>query len=210
LLRSSAALRRTDRPIGVLLRDPAASYQLSLIDAILPARRRVGVVMSPQGEPLKHELDAAAQRWPSRHPGRNPGPWIINVGTAADPYSLTAALQPVLRNSDALLILPDPVGTTSAAGLTLLQAAANANLPVFASSDAMVLAGALAALVPSTAQLAQQAQDLGRRLQQMGAGAPVVETPKHFAVRTNPHVARRLGLTLASDDELTNRLSPKE
>lgn len=209
-LRTLPALRRPERPIGVLLRDPAPAEQLSLIDAVLPGKRRVGVVAAPQAEPLMRELTSAALSWPVQHPGRGGRPWAIATADAPDANALTAALQSVLPASDALLILPDPIGSTSASALALLQSAANANLPVFATSEAMVRAGALAALVPGAAQMAEQAHALTVRLRQSPPGPPLVEVPRRLAVRTNPHVAKRLGLALPPDDALTAVLGRKD
>lgn len=209
-LRSLPALQQPGRPIGVLLRDPEAAEQLNLIDTVLPGRRRVGVVTSPQADVLLRELTAAALAWPGRHPGRSGRPWAIASAEAPDANSLTAALQSVLPACDALLVLPDAIGSNPASALALLQAAAAANLPVFATSDAMVRAGALAALVPPTAQLAEQAHELAMRLKRAPPGPPVVEAPKRLAVRTNPHVAQRLGLDLPPDDALTAALPRRD
>lgn len=209
-LRALPALRRPERAIGVLLRDPAAAEQLSLIDAVLPGKRRVGVVTAPQAEPLMRELASAALTWPAQHPSRGGRPWAIAAADAPDANALTGALQTVVPASDALLVLPDPVGSTSAAALALLQSAATANLPVFATSEAMVRAGALAALVPGSAQLAEQAHALTVRLKQAPPGPPVVEAPRRLTVRTNPHVARRLGLALPPDDVLTAAVARRD
>jgi len=209
-LRALPALRRPDRAIGVLLRDPAAAEQLSLIDAVLPGKRRVGVVTAPQAEPLMRELASAALTWPAQHPSRGGRPWAIAAADAPDSNALTGALQAVVPASDALLVLPDPVGSTSAAALALLQSAATANLPVFATSEAMVRAGALAALVPGNAQLAEQAHALTVRLKQAPPGPPVVEAPRRLTVRTNPHVAKRLGLALPPDDVLTAAVARRD
>jgi len=209
-LRALPALRRPERAIGVLLRDPAAAEQLSLIDAVLPGKRRVGVVTAPQAEPLMRDLASAALAWPAQHPSRGGRPWAIAAADAPDANALTSALQAVVPASDALLVLPDPVGSTSAAALALLQSAATANLPVFATSEAMVRAGALAALVPGNAQLAEQAHALTVRLRQSPPGPPVVEAPRRLTVRTNPHVARRLGLALPPDDALTAAVARRD
>lgn len=206
-LRTQEALQRPGRAVGVLLRDPAPAQQLALIDAVLPAKRRLGVIMTPQSDPLLKQLEAAASAWSIRRAGTaNELPWTIAVGNAPDARTLTSALQQVIPVSDALLVLPGPIGRTSAAGLSVLQAAAGANLPVFSGSEAMVRAGALAALVPSMPHLAQQAHALSQRLKRGPAGPPLVETPQQVLVRTNPHVARQLGLILPSDNALSGML----
>ena len=202
ILRTLPQLRSGERAVGVLLIDPPPALQLTLITALLPNARRIGVISTPEAEPLLKSLRAAAQS--SRRT------WMINAARAPSSQDLASALQTVLPTSDLLLILPDPIGATPTASLALLQAAAVANVPAFAANESMVRAGALAALVPGSAQLARQAHVLGQRLLHAQPGPPVVETAARFDVRTNPHVARRLGVALPSDAELAAGLVPPD
>ncbi|GAA4342163.1 hypothetical protein GCM10023144_43860 [Pigmentiphaga soli] len=187
-LRALPAMARGDRAIGVLLRDPPMAQQLALIAAVLPGQRRVGVVATHAAEPLLQELR------------RTPG-WKFSAADASDPLTLGSAIRAVLPDSDALLVLPDTVGTTAAASLAVLEAAATARRPVFANSEAMVRAGALAAVVARPDALAEQAYALGRRLGHAAPGQVMVEYPQRVAVRTNPHVAQALGLKPLPDNE---------
>jgi putative ABC transport system substrate-binding protein len=201
-------LAQSARPIGVLLSHPAFIDQLALIDAVLPGRRNISIVASPQALPLLSALNEAAQQWSTCYPSRNTVPWQFNIAEASDAKALTGAIQKVLPHSNALLVLSNPVETAPATALTLLQAAAKAGLPVFTNSEAVVSSGALAALVPNQAELAQQAQNLVQRLHSAAPGTLLLENPHHFVVRTNSHVARQLNLVLPTDDELNSRLSP--
>jgi putative ABC transport system substrate-binding protein len=200
-LRAAVAPRQAERAIGVLLRHPTLIDHLTLIDTLLPGRRNIAIVASAQAEPLLGDLDEAAQQWLARYPERGNAPWRFNIAEASDATSLTSALQQTLPQSDALLLLSDSIDTRSATALTLLKAAAEAGLPVFTNNDAMVNMGALAALAPNPAQLAQQAQALAQRLQRAAPGTLLIETPRHFELRTNAHVARQLGIALPGDKE---------
>ncbi len=131
------AFRRGDRRVGVLLRDPAMSDQLALIGAVLPQKHRIGVVATPESEPLVRELQRAAQ-------GANPA-WDVRVEYAPDAKSLAAALRTVVPLSDALMVLPDLIGDNQAATLSVLRAGAGAGLPVFGASEGLVRSGGLAA-----------------------------------------------------------------
>jgi len=195
-LKGTAALRRPERQIGVLLREPAMADQLALIDALLPAKRRLGVVATAESEPIVNELLRAGQGWD------------LQVEYAPDAKSLAAVLRLLVSRSDALLVLPDKIGDSQAATLAVLRAGASAGLPVFGTSDGLVRSGGLAAAVSTPGQLAQQAHSLGRKLAASGTATGVrVEAATPATVRVNATVARGLGLRLPDERELSARVS---
>ncbi|MGJ7495204.1 ABC transporter substrate binding protein [Variovorax sp. RT4R15] len=195
-LKANPALRRAERRVGVLLRDPAMADQLALVDAVLPRKRRLGVVATNESEPLLRELQRAAQGWE------------LQVEYAPDARSLAAALKTVLAKSDALMVLPDLIGDDQAATLAVLRAAATAGVPVFGASDGLVRSGGLAAAVSTPALLAKQARTLGQKVAAGAPGAaPLVEAATPATVRVNVTVARALGLRVADERELTERVT---
>ena len=197
-LKALPALRRSERRIGVLLREPAMGDQLALVNAVLPGKRRLGLVVTGESEPMLRELQHAAANWQ------------LQVEYAPDARSLGAALRAVVPRSDALIVLPDLIGENQAATLAVLRAGAGAGLPVFGSSEGMVRSGGLAAAVSTPAQLAHQARGMGARLAgAAGAvgGAPLVESATPASVRVNPNVARGLHLRLPSEQDLAERVT---
>lgn len=198
---SPAALRRGDRRVGVLLRDPAMADQLALVNAVLPQKRRLGVIATPESEPLVRELQRAAQN-------ANPA-WDLQVEIAPDARSLAAALRALVPRSDALMVLPDLIGDSQAATLSVLHAGAGAGLPVFGASEGLVRSGGLAAAVSTPGQLAQQARQLGQKVASAGStgSGPLVEAATPATVRINATVARGLGLRPPEERELTERLA---
>ncbi|WP_286186426.1 ABC transporter substrate binding protein [Acidovorax cavernicola] len=200
---SPAAMRRGDRRVGVLLRDPAMADQLALVNAVLPQKRRLGVIATPESEPLVRELQRAAQN-------ANPA-WDLQVEIAPDARSLATALRALVPRSDALMVLPDLIGDSQAATLSVLHAGAGAGLPVFGASEGLVRSGGLAAAVSTPGQLAQQARQLGQKVASAaGAGSnsgPLVEAATPATVRINATVARGLGLRPPEERELTERLA---
>ena len=126
--------------------------QLTLIDAVLPQKRRIGVVATAESEPMVRELQRAAQGWD------------VHIEYAPDAKSLAAALRAVVPLSDALMVLPDLIGDNQAATLSVLRAGAGAGLPVFGASEGLVRSGGLAAAVSTPCQLAQQARVLGQKV----------------------------------------------
>lgn len=193
-LQSSPLLRRNDRRIGVLLRDPAMADQLAVVDAVLPQKRRLGVIATSESEPLVQELQKAARGW------------TLEIEYAPDARSLATALRTLVLKSDAIMVLPDMIGDNQAATLSVLRAGASARVPVFGASEGLVRSGGLAAAVSTPAQLAQQAQGLARKLGQGGSGV-LVEAAAPASVRINTTVARGLGLRLPDESQLTERVT---
>jgi putative ABC transport system substrate-binding protein len=195
-LKTSPALRRTDRHVGVLLREPSMADQLALIDAVLPQKRRLGVVATAESEPIEREQQRAAQGWD------------LQVEYAPDAKSLASVLRLLVPRSDALMVLPDLIGDSQAATLSVLRAGAGAGLPVFGTSDGLVRSGGLAAAVSTPGQLALQARALGQKVAAAPAGAGVlVEAATPATVRVNTTVARGLGLRIPEERELTQRVT---
>ncbi len=195
-LRDDPRLLRTDRRVGVLLRDPAMADQLALIDAVLPPmKRRLGVVATFGSEPLVRELERAAAGWD------------LTVQYAPSPTALAAALRSVVARSDALMVLPDRIGDSQAATLSVLLAGAGATLPVFGASDGLVRSGGLAAAVSTPTQLAAQARAIVHKLKRGSGGVVLVEAATPAAVRVNTTVARGLGLRLPDERALTERVT---
>jgi putative ABC transport system substrate-binding protein len=195
-LKGNAAMRRPDRRIGVLLRDPAMADQIMLVDVVLPRKRRLGMIATNESEPALREVQRAAQGWD------------LQIEYAPDAGSLAAALKTLLPRSDALLVLPDLIGDDQAATLAVLRAAATAGVPVFGASDGLVRSGGLAAAVSTPTLLARQARVLGQKVAAGGgSGIPLVEPATPSTVRVNTTVARALGLRLPDERELTDRIT---
>ncbi|WP_185878939.1 ABC transporter substrate-binding protein [Variovorax sp. MHTC-1] len=195
-LKANPALRRTDRHVGVLLREPSMADQLTLIDAVLPQKRRLGVVATSESEPIVRELQRAAKGWD------------LQVEYAPDASSLASVLRLLVPRSDALMVLPDLIGDSQGATLSVLRAGAGAGLPVFGTSDGLVRSGGLAAAVSTPGQLALQARALGQKVAAAPAGTGVlVEAATPATVRVNTTVARGLGLRIPEERELTERVT---
>ena len=196
------AQRPRDR-VAVLLRETSPADQLNLADALLPGRRRLGLVVTTGSQALLRELRHAAEA--------DARGWSLQIETADDPLALGAALRAVLPRSDLLIVLPDAIGASQAATLAVLRAAAAAGVPVIGPNEGSVRSGALAASIATPARLARQAHGLGERLLARTSGDNggdlLVEWAAPAQVRVNPHVARSLDLRLPSEQELTQRLA---
>ena len=127
--------------------------------------------------------------------------------TIARSDDLAPALRRVLQRGELLFALPDPEVYNKATLHNILLSTYHSNEPVIAFSPAYVKAGALAAVFSSPPQVARQVSEY---LLQVPAGAKILlpppQHPKHFSVDVNRHVARSLGIVVASDAMLEERL----
>lgn len=115
------------------------------------------------------------------------------------------AVERAVQRSQLLLALPDPVAHTAGTVPPLLMIAYRAGVPVVGYSEAYLRAGAVAALYATPDQIAQQALEILVSYRQ-GKPLPSPQNLKYFTVGVNGSVARSLGQSLGSAEELESRL----
>lgn len=115
------------------------------------------------------------------------------------------AVERIVRDSGVLLALPDPIAHTAGTVPPLLVVTYWAGVPVIGYSEAYLRAGAVAVLYSTPEQIAQQVAEIVAVIRQ-GKGLPPPQYLKYFTVGVNASVARSLGLSLSSAEELEARL----
>lgn len=124
-----------DRDAALLI-DRPFNQQLELIKAVVPSVGRLGVLIGPGSQALAEDLGAAAE---------SQGVALI-VRRVEDADAVGPALRDIAPDVDVLLALPDVVVFNGDTLYGILLASYSANLPLFGYSEAMVRAGAAAAL----------------------------------------------------------------
>jgi hypothetical protein len=170
-------------PQGALLIDRPLIEQLRLVRALLPAARRVAVLLGPTSVVRRPELERAAARLGLE-------PVIGEVGADDRPGPV---LRAILGDADALVALADPVVFNRGSLYPILLTTYSARVPVIGYSRAMVEAGAAAAVVSSPEAAGR---DLGRAILAWLDGAPldVARPTPSLSVALNPDVLRSLRL----------------
>lgn len=186
-----------DRRLSALFIDQPLSRQLDLIRAVLPERRRVGVIYGPTSRELADELrDKAHARK------------LTLVGAeVSDATGVYGALQRILPESDVLLALPDPVAVNAGTVYGLLLTSYRAQVPVAGFSEGWVKAGALVSLFSTARQQGQQGAEIASRALSGETALPLPQYPKYFTVRVNGTVARSLGLHIEDQGTIAATLS---
>lgn len=192
------AKSRGDRSsqISAVYLDQPIARQLDLIQAILPGRKRIGVVAGP---------DSATQLSALRSETRARG-LRLTLAQISHESELSSALQQVLADADVLLSLPDSVVFTSRTLQSVLFTAYRYQVPVIGFSPAYVRSGALAAVHSTPAQLAHQVVDILERLDPAAPSLPPPQYPVYFSVGVNEHVARSLEIPVPPEDTLATQL----
>jgi ABC-type uncharacterized transport system substrate-binding protein len=185
------------RNVSAIYVDQPFERQAQLIRLAFPEGKRVGVLTGAEQKGLAGELEHAlrAQRLTLVH------------HVLADDERLVAALERVLAQSDLLLALPDAQVFSRNTAQSLFLTTYRYRIPVLGYSRSLTRAGALLSLHSSPAQVGRQAAEWIRQaLQGKTVELPPASHPAYFGVSVNAQVARSLGIALADEGELEQRM----
>lgn len=172
--------------------DQPVERQLRLLRAVLPGRKRVGLLLGSNAD-AEATLKATAAGL---------GLELVTRRVGGD-RELIASLEGVLGTSEVLLTLPDPQLSSPTAARSILLSSYRHQKPIIAFSRAYVTAGALAAVFVTPEQVAGDLLDWLRnhdrdKLQRL----PPPQAPVSFEIAVNRQVARALGISVADDGAL--------
>lgn len=183
------------RRLSAVFIDQPVERQLDLVRVALPGRSHVGVLWGAATRRSFEQLGFAARDRKLRLSGE----------PVASEAELPAALMRLLAEVQVLLALPDPAVLNSETVAPVLLGAYRHGVPVVGFSPAYVRAGALLAVYTTPEEVGAQAADmLGQLLDTGILQSP--QFPRQFRVGVNGHVARALGIDVAEEAVLTERL----
>lgn len=181
---------RAKRQLTALVLDQPPARLSAFIRHLLPGQSRIGVLSSSE---TRHLLPTLRQS--------SAGLQFENEDADNDAALLTA-LNNLLPRVGVLLALPDASIYRRESIKSILITTYRQQRPVIAYSSAFVTAGALAAVYSTPAQIARQATQL---IEQTGT-LPAIVYPSQFAIAINANVAQALGLNVADEASLRQRL----
>lgn len=196
---SAASLAR--RNFSVLLLDQPFERQMALIRLALPKAGKIGAILGKSASAnLKSELAKAAGQAGLR----------LQVEIAENQGELFTVQRELLKENHALLAIPDSSVLNQATLMSYLITAYRARVPVFAFSQNLAEAGALAAVYSTPEQIGRQLAELVADMAGSKAGKSArIAQPRYFKVYVNRQVARSLDLEIAPDDWLQKHLEAK-
>jgi putative tryptophan/tyrosine transport system substrate-binding protein len=183
--------------VSALYLDQPLTRQLRLLGLALPGMKKAGVPLGPASQGLQVALQNAA-----KDSGIQVNSAPINQGS--DMY---AVLIDLAEDSQAFLLLPDPVATQRSTLQNFFLQTYRLKKPVLAYSAPLVQSGALLALYATPAQLGEEAaawirESWSKGVFRMGEA----RYPKRFTIGVNHTVARSLDIALPSEAALTRQL----
>jgi len=183
---------------GLFLDQPFVR-RLRLVRLALPLASRIGVVLGPDSRRQEAALRQAAAT----------AGLVLQTETIAEERQLVGALHRLLEDTDILLAVPDAVVFNRHTAQSVLLTANGHGKPVAGYSRAYAKAGALLAVYSTAEQVGQQAGEVLLRYLD-GGRLPPPQAPQYFSVEVNERVARSLGVELADERTLADRLRQKE
>lgn len=188
---------------SALFLDQPFDRQFRLLHLALPDIRRASVLLGAHSRHLKSELIAAARR-------SNIDLQIVDFASARNAVE---AFDEALELGEAVLVLPDSEVITPTHAKWLLYMAYQNQVPVIGFSQALVDAGALAALYTSPAQVGRQAAEavIDMALASITRPGrpwrlPTPAPPDYFDVAINRAVARSFGIEMLDQQRLAHSL----
>lgn len=188
------------RPRTALFLDQPFQRQVAMVRALLPPVRDLGVVLGPVSASMHQDLLDAAQAHGLR----------LQAARIEEADETLAAMTAVLRRSDALLALPDPMVFNRYTVQGALLTGFRMRRPVFGFSEAWVTAGALASVHSTPAQSGSELGGLIADWLAEGGELPPPAKPRLYTLSVNRQVAHALDLALPTDALLQQRLRELE
>lgn len=191
--------KKNNRKISAIYLDTPAHRQLELIRLLLPQARNLATVLGNVSGRDKETLHAAA---------RDRG-LTLQAEFAQRDSELYPTLKSVLANADVFLAIPDPVVINASTAQNVLITAFRSQVPVIGFSANYVRAGALASVYSSPQQIGSEAGQL-IKTHQRNNNLPTPKYPRYFSVGVNTSLMRTMGLPVADEQALEQRLLKAE
>lgn len=182
------------RHFSAIYLDQPIERQLSLLIAVLPKIKHVGVLYATPPAGLANLRRLVAEKNITLHEG------VVEPGQI-----LSDALDDVLEESEALLVLPDSNIYNAGTIRNILLTSYRKQVPLIGISQAYVKAGTLCAIYSTSAQIAAQAAEAVRQFADSGK-LPSSQYPKEFEVSVNKQVARSLDIPIKDAEKLRSEV----
>jgi len=196
-------LAKSRRELGnfsAIVLDQPYWRQLSLIRAILPDAKKVGIlfgsVSSQYIELIKEEGEQRA--------------FSIVDESVTQEADLIPKLKILLESTDALLAIPDRLVYNRETAESILLTSYRHQKPMFGYSQSYVRAGALASVYSSGKQVAMQAVEIAVKSQLAPSLLPPPQVPEYFSISVNNQVAHSLNIPLMDEAMLYKKMLEAE
>lgn len=183
-----------ERWSAILLDHPAERW-INLIQAAFPGVQQVGMLIGANNQKSARlmERKMAERRI------------TLSLEVIASTEEVVPAIERLIPRMGVLLAMPDPLAHNRNTVQPLLLTTYRAGIPVVAYSESYQQAGAVLALYSTVPQIVTQVVESLQQVRE-GKSLPNLQAPRYFTVGVNAAVARSLGLSLPSSNDLAGRL----
>ena len=171
-------VRDTGCRCTVVYREAAVADQLQLLAALLPAAKRVGVLLGPASTLTSEQLQSAGR--------------LFDVRRLTRADQLAVELAEVLPRVDVLLAVPDSQLYNGSTARLVLLASYRQQVPIIGPDEPFVRAGSLASAHPSSSGLVRATLDMLQEFDQRGVLPEARHAASTFSI--NHHVAKSYGV----------------
>ncbi|WP_415883354.1 ABC transporter substrate-binding protein [Neptuniibacter sp. QD34_54] len=199
LARKKDHTRIQNGTITAVFLDQPYTRQLRLARIIAPNANTVATALGPNSKNDLPLLEAAAQQQQ----------FELSSTVLQESDNPIHKLQPLIRNADLFLSLPDKSVFNRTTAKWILYISFRQRIPLIGFSQKYVEAGALTAVYSTPEQIGKQTAEI---IQQAitSTSLPEAQYPKYFSVITNQKAANSLNIKLPSEDALTQQLMEME
>ena len=176
--------------------DQPTSRSIRLAKLLLPRAKKVGVMLGPSSIELQDQLAKSIS-----DAGMSPA--FVTVGEKDNPI---AKIEPLMRNTDVFIPVPDSRLINIATAKWILQLSYRHKVPVIAFSRTYVKAGALAAIYSSPQNVALQTAEWIVDTAMITVGEGQAYQPKYYSIHFNYSVASSLDVVIENEQFYLERL----
>lgn len=177
---------------SALVLDQPLQRQILFSKYLLGNDKKLGFLLGPYSSKLLSQITDTSK--------------AMNISIAVEHINNEAALIPsikaLINNSDIILSLPDPVAFNSKTIRGILLLSYRNKTPVIGFSESYVKSGALGAVYSTPEQISQHASEIIVYFIKNRDFKQTTNYPRYYSIATNQQVARTLGITIKSNNEL--------
>jgi len=192
-LKASGKLACPESRCSAIYIDQPLPRLFRVLDSAFRTKRELGILLGPVSVAQKERLVELAAKTN----------FSLHTATTRKQHELLPALNNLLKQSELLLSLPDPVVYNRRTAKSILLTTYRHRVPVVAYSRAYADAGAALSVYSTPEQMARQtARVISDFFTNGKSTLPAPQYPAHFRIRINEHVADSLGLDFDTNPEL--------
>ncbi|WP_415905042.1 ABC transporter substrate-binding protein [Neptuniibacter sp. QD48_55] len=199
LARKKDQTRIENGTITAIYLDQPYARQLRLARLIAPDAKTVATALGPNSKNDLPLLEAAAQKQQLK----------LSSTVLQESDNPIHKLQPLIRNADLFLSLPDKSVFNRTTAKWILYISFRQRIPLIGFSQKYVEAGALTAVYSTPEQIGKHTAEIIQNAIS-SSRLPNAQYPKYFSVVTNKKAANSLNIKIPSDEALTQQLMELE